>query len=77
MSRKGCNLRNFKEVNSNQYIEKGAYTAGFEFRNHIILGSDTGLNNKQLNTFMVDRLVDRLIDRGMKMSGGKHFIFRS
>lgn len=36
----GVYLGNFKEVNSNQYIEEGAYTVGFEFRNHIIPGSD-------------------------------------
>lgn len=46
VSRKGCILENFKEVNSDQYNEKGAYTAGFGLRNLIIPGSDTGLNHK-------------------------------
>lgn len=39
-------MENFKEVNSDQYIEEVAYIAGFGLRNLNIPKNDAGLNHK-------------------------------
>lgn len=58
-------LENFKEVNSDQYTEEVAFTESFGLRNLNIPKNYIGLNNKQLNTSVVDRFTGRK----MKMFG--------